>query len=268
MARRLTAAAAGLAMMAFGVPEAAAQSGGQWRAVFTEQGAGAKFGWAHPAYPDEFAGPFLECVEPGKTVSLVVPAEGLRDGEKPTLRFARGVETVELAAEVGPDEEAAGAMIGPAHPVYGLFRGTGTLTVQVGGKPKSFFSLASAPAAFARFAKACRLASGGAATGPSSLGGQKAAPKSLSAAECTRRWERAEADGLAREQALFAPCRQMLVCPQSIKCAMVRAELPFYAEKDRLLGVCPSLAANTELVEKHRRYWGITRRLIGEYCHS
>lgn len=268
MARRLTAAAAGLAMMAFGASEATAQSGGQWRAVFTEQGAGAKFGWTHPTYPDEFAGPFLECVEPGKTVSLVVPAEGLRPGQKPTLRFARDAELVELAAEVGPDEEAAGAMIGPSHPVYGLFRSAGTLTVQVGGKPQATFSLVSAPAAFARFAKACRLAGSGAAVGLSVPDGGKPAPKSLSAAECARRWARAEADGLARSQAEFAPCRQLLTCPASIQCKVVQAELPSYTEKDRLLSLCPSLAANAELVEKHQRYRGIARRLIGEYCRS
>lgn len=143
--------------LALGCGASRAEEGGHWGAVFTDQGAGAKFGWQDPTNPDGFAGPFLECVEPGKRVSLVVLVEGMQDGQKPKLRLSRGSETVQIDAIVGPDEESAGAMIGPSHPVYALFRGTGVLTVQVGGKPKDTFSLTSAPAAFVKFAKACRL---------------------------------------------------------------------------------------------------------------
>lgn len=135
-----------------------AQETGHWQ--FVETDTGGKIGWLEPAWPDEFSGPFLDCREPGSQVVLVVMVDGLKDGQSPKLRFSRGSETVVLDGQVGPDEEFASAMIGPSHPVYALFRSTGTLTVQVGGKPKETFNLASAPAAFAKFAKACRLAGG------------------------------------------------------------------------------------------------------------
>lgn len=138
----LAAMASGLVMMAYGAPGAAAQDGSQWRA---DVGSGqAKFGWAHPdAYlgDDEFSGPFLLCDEPGKTVSLIVPVEGLPGGKTLALHLVRGSETVKLVAEVGPNEESVEAKIGPSHPVYGLFHGTGTLTAQVSGKPKETYSL-------------------------------------------------------------------------------------------------------------------------------
>lgn len=270
MKRLSCLAVIGFLMLGFVPVQAQAQ--GHWAYVGTETGG--KIGWLDPSWPDEFSGPFLECRKPGETVSLVVPMEGARPGQTAPIRFSNGTEAIEITGSVeNPefsvgDPEYIGATLGPSHQLYGLLKGKGKLTLQVGNRPKETYSLNSASAAFAKFAAACRISSRAAAPPAGSTGNGKPLSKRLSAEECTRRWLRAEGDDNARQQEIFAPCRKMIVCPASIQCEMVKSSLPFYAEKDRLLALCPSLAADSELVEKHRIYWGSTRRLIGEYCHS